>query len=320
MFVKKILAASALVLSLVSSMVLPASAATPTVDSSNGLKVSPVRTDVSVDPGKSTTVPITVQNVTQGTANLQVLINDFVSGDENGTPNILLNGKSAPAHGLKQYVAPIANITLASNEQREVKAVITIPANARPGGYFGVVRFAPANQANDKNVTLGASVGSLILVRVSGQAKEQLNLLNMDVQKNGKSSSFLTSSKGLSVVTRFQNTGDVQEEPFGKVQLKNRGGSLLGAYEINNTDPRGTVLPGGIRKFSVNLDKVGSFGKYTVQGNFGYGSNGQLLSASKTFYVIPPVLIGVAVIIILALIAAAFALKNRVSRKRVVRR
>jgi hypothetical protein len=109
-----------------------------------------------------------------------------------------------------------------------------------------------------------------------------------------------TSNKDLKASVRFRNAGNVQEQPFGKVQLK-KGDKVLGSFEVNASDPRGNVLPDSIRRFDISLKNVGSFGKYTLQGNFGYGSNGQLLSASTTFYVVPLALI-IVVVVLIALI------------------
>ena len=88
---------------------------------------------------------------------------------------------------------------------------------------------------------------------------------------------------------------------FGKVLLES-GNKVLASYEINNTNPRGNVLPNSIRKFTVNLNKVGAFGQFTLIGNFGYGTNGQLLSAKTTFYVIPYPIIGLIILIILIIL------------------
>jgi hypothetical protein len=73
-------------------------------------------------------------------------------------------------------------------------------------------------------------------------------------------------------------------------------------------------LPDSIRRFSVPLTGLGSFGKYTIEGNFGYGSKGQLLSATTTFYIIPLYIIIIAIIIILLILFAIFVLP-RIIRK-----
>jgi len=300
---------------------IPAFAATQT-GGGNGYKISPVRTDLTIDPGTQKTIDVYTQNVSSAVENLQVVINDFQAGtDESGTPALLLNGKQAPTHSLKQYVLPTSNFTLEPGAQQDVKITIAIPANAVPGGYYGAVRFAPASVDASKNVTLSASVASLVLVKVPGNIKEQVGIASFDARVDDHVRSIFTSSKNITAVVRFENKGDVQEEPFGKVILK-KGNKQLATYEVNNTDPRGNVLPGSIRKFSVKLTKVSSFGKYTLQGNFGYGSNGQLLSASTTFYVIPLWAIIVGIVVILLIIAAIVLLprKIRTYNRRVARK
>jgi hypothetical protein len=291
-------------------------AATATPQSTgNALKVSPVRNDLEIKPGASQTVDIYVQNMTSGSTKLRAIINDFVAGkDENGTPNIILDAdQAAPSHSLKQYVEAIGDFTLAPNEQKNIKVKVTIPATASAGGYFGAVRFAPSSSTSDQNVTLSASVGSLLLVKVPGDIKEDLSVASFDVRKDDKPGNFFTSGKGLKSIVRFQNKGDVQEAPFGKVILK-KGAKTLASYEINNVQPRGNVLPDSIRRFGIDLDKVSAFGKYKVEGNFGYGSKGQLLTASQTFYVVPiPVIVTafvVLILIVLAIFVAPRMVKN----------
>lgn len=308
--------------------VLPAAAATSETSiggSGNGLKVSPVTTDVTISPGQTKTVLVYAQNITSTPLTLQVLVNDFTaSGDESGTPSLLLNpGQYAPAHSLKRYVAPIGNITLKPGEQKGVSVVVTIPRDAPGGGYYGAVRFAPTSTNTNSTVTLSASVASLVLVRVPGNVKEDMQLLSLGVNQGngGASQAVFTSNKKLIATMRFQNVGDVQEQPFGKLLLK-QGSKVLATYEINDSTPPGNVLPGSVRRFTVNLDKVGTFGKYTVVGNFGYGSNGQLLSGQTTFYVIPIALIVTVVLAVLVVLSFVFILPRMIQayNKRIIRK
>lgn len=293
----------------------------------NGLKISPVRTELTIDPGTSQTITVNVQNVTSSSATFQAIVNDFVAGNnENGQPNLILDANQyAPSHSLKRYIAAIPDVTIPAGETKSVKVVITVPKDAAGGGYFGAVRFAPAgSDSSDKNVTLSASVGSLILVKVPGDIKDDLRLASFDVRGGANSntaSSFFTGNKSLYAVARFENKGNVQEQPFGKVLLK-KGSKVLQTIEINNTDPKGNVLPDSIRRFSVQLTSVGSFGKYTIEGNFGYGSGGQLLSATSTFYVVPLALL-IALVIVLALIICAVVFVPRAIKRynqRIIRR
>lgn len=310
------------VAALLFSSAVPAMAATSSSTSAtggNGLRISPVRTDLTINPGSSQTIDVYVTNLTSQSANLQGVVDDFTAGtDESGTPAILLNGEKAPSHSLKEYVSPIGNFTLAANATKDVKVTLTIPKGVAGGGYFGAVRFMPASINSSKNVNLAASVASLVIVTVPGPVNEQMSIASFDVrhmntQTNslGSPSVFFSSNKNLNGVVRFNNTGNLQEEPFGKMLLK-KGGTTIGTYEINNTTPRGNVLPGSIRRFTIPLTGLGNFGKYTLEGNFGYGSKGQLLSASTTFYIIPIAAIVIAVVVLLVIIGGAFAIRGYV--------
>lgn len=260
----------------------------------NGLRVTPVRTDLTIKPGTSQTVNVTVTNITTTPATLAAIVNDFTAnGDETGQPALLLDANQfAPKHSLKRFVKDIPGFTLQPGQQKTIPVTINIPANAAGGGYFGTVRFAPADSIDPgKNVTLAGSVGSLILVRVPGDVKSQLSIVSFDTRQNGGAKSLFFDNKGIEAVVRFQNQGNIQEQPFGKILLKDRSDKILAEYEINDVDPRGNVLPDTIRRFNTELDNIGNFGQYKLVGNFGYGSNGQLLSASTTFYVVPAILI-----------------------------
>lgn len=278
----------------------------------NGLKVSPVRSDLTINAGSTQALQVTVTNVTSSVSSYDILINDFTaSSDESGQPQILLDAtKYAPSHSLKRLVGSLPSVTLQPGQSKNVTVPITIPKGYAAGGYYGAIRFTPHTTENaaGKQVTLSASVGSLVLVTVPGDIHEQITVASMDareaVEANQVDSprTVFFDGKDINAVVRFQNSGDVQEQPFGKVTLKNWRGTVIGSYEINNTTPRGNVLPESIRKFSVPMKDVGGFGKYTMTGNFGYGNKGQLITASTTFYVIP------VLTIVLAVLAVAFVL------------
>jgi hypothetical protein len=309
---KKIAQFVSLALATLTMFVVATATAQTTSSAGNGLKISPVRSDLTIAPGTSQTVTVNVQNVTAASATFRAVVNDFIAGEgETGQPSLILDeGKFADSRSLKRYISDIPNVQIGAGETKQVKVEIDIPKDAAGGGYFGAVRFVPvSSDAADKNVTLSASVGSIMLVKVPGDIKSDLTIASFDVRSAADSnaaSSFYTNGDSLFGVVRFENKGNVQEQPFGKILLK-KGGTVLQTSEINNTDPKGNVLPDSIRRFSVPLEKVGGFGKYTIEGNFGYGADGKLLTATSTFYVIPvPLIAGVAVAVALLVAAVVF--------------
>lgn len=294
----------------------PVYAATMPTGQGNGLKIAPVRTDLTIEKGGSRQVSVYVENITAYPMKVVGVVNDFVaSNDETGEPRVILDpNQSAPGNSFKTLINKVPSITLQPNERKEVPLTLTVPKTATSGGYYGAIRFAPDDGSGNKNVSLTASVGTIFLITVPGQITEQLKVQSFDVTHDGNGSGIFNSGP-ISVVTRFQNSGNIHVEPFGKIDIKNFSGKVISEVEINNTDPRGSVLPNSIRKFVTSTDgkkdangkpipllSDAKFGRYTVEGSFGYGSNGDLILAKKTIYIIPYKFIAAAVLLIAFLI------------------
>lgn len=327
-----VLAAGILTL-LVASVAVPAlaqessgSSTTQNGSGGNSLRVAPVRSELAIDPGDTKKLTVYVQNLAPTPAQVRAVISDFeASKDESGEPLIILDDQYAKSHSLKRLtsVEP-SQLTLPANARMPVELTITVPKNARAGGYFGVVRFLPASDItqDESGVAVSTNVASVVLLKVTGDLQEKMTLESMDVRQNDKVSTFFTSNKDIKAVVRFNNQGNVQIAPFGKIQLKDRSGKVIDEQEVNNTDPRGNVLPESIRRFELDLKKVGSFGKYTLEGNFGYGSKGELLTSSVSFWVVPTALmIAGGSVVVVAILGIVFVPRMvRSYNRRVVRR
>lgn len=295
-------------------------AAPPATGQGNGLKISPVRTDLTIEKGGTRQVSLYLENITAFPITIHGVANDFVaSDDESGEPRIILDpNQSAPDHSFKTLVGALATTTIQPNERKEIKVTLTVPQSAASGGYYGAIRFLPGTDDNSKNVSLTASVGSIFLITVPGQLTEALKVASFDAVHNNDVGSLFNSGP-ISVQTRFQNYGNIHVSPFGKIYLKDYRGKVLESIEINDTDPRGTVLPNSIRKFMTPLKTTHFFGRYTIEGNFGYGENGDLIMAKKTFYIIPFKLIAT-VIFILAFLIFVLPRLIRLYNQSIIRR
>ena len=287
--------------------------------SANGFRISPVRNELTIEKGTSQTVSIMVENPSSLPIKAAALINDFQASDsEDGQPRILLDNTFAPNHSLKRLVSNIPDTDIAPGGRKEVKVTITIPTNAVAGGYYGAVRFVPAENKKSANIALTASVGSIFLVNVPGNIKEHLELVQFTAAVNGSGKKIITSGK-VSIITRLKNDGDTHEKPFGKIQVKNSKGVVVELAEINNTDPQANILPDSTRKFETTLTNKKWFGRYTVTASLGYNpSDGDLINAKTTFWYIPAWMVAVFSVLVLVLVFAAYMLyrKIRVRAKR----
>ena len=280
--------------------------------------------NLTANPGETIRTEISIRDVSSGKLRVNSEINDFVAAGEDGVPKILLNTEEESPYSLKNWISPLQSLLLNPKEIKKLPVVINVPANAAPGGYYGVIRFtATAPELNDTGVSLSASLGSLILVRVNGTAKEELSIESFTVntvpggkfdEKQNGTAKTLFEALPIQFVERIRNSGNIHESPAGQVIIRNMFGKKVAAQNVNM--PPRNILPGSVRKFSQPLDKsvVGNnrfFGLYTAELKLTYGPNKQTISKKVTFWVIPYTLIAIGII---GLVVLFFVLRNMMRR------
>ena len=286
----------------------PTAAAQEPANGNSTLKVAPLRSDLTMDPGETRTVKVTVTNPTASELTVRPVQNDFIAEDEKGNPAIILDeGEFAPKHSLKRFMTPIDNLVLPANGSISVDVELVVPANAQPGGYFGAVRFDPVDQSSGGQVNLNTSIASLILLRVSGDAPERLTLSDFEIQQKGRISTWYMDDKDLSMLVRFENSGMVQLRPVAKLSIL-RGDEVVYDEDFNNKEQKEMILPDSARRWDVALSEVGGFGKYTAVATFTYGSKNQIIEVESSFWIIPRAVIVGGIVGILTLIAAIVGL------------
>lgn len=259
--------------------------------SGQGLEISPPLVELKTDPGKTITTTIRVRNVTQDTLVTKSEINDFVANGEDGQPKLLLNADEERPYSIKSWIVSIPAVTLKKGEQKPIKVTLRVPDNASPGGHFGVVRFTGTPpELEDTGVSLSASVGTLMLVNVSGNTTESAEVSELFTSQNGKRRSLFEYGP-ITITERIKNTGNVFFKPSGSVRVSNIFGREVETFSINENG--GNVLPGSTRKFEQELGNKLLFGRYTVQADIVYGEKNTILTESTSFWVIPYKLIAI---------------------------
>lgn len=277
-------------------------------NSTNTIKISPVRTDIEIPAGQTKSVEVMVTNLTSEAIVVHPIENDFVAGDERGTPSIILDeNQYAQTHSLKRFMVPLTNVTIPANDSKKVNVVITVPADAQAGGYFGALRFAPVSLSSGGQVNLSASVASLILMTVPGPTIEKLELNDFKILQDSKSGSFFNTSDNIVATVRFSNKGNVQIGPFGKVTVQS-GGKVVYDTDFNVSNPRDMVLPDSARRWDIPLKDLGTFGHFTVTGVFTYGKDNQTFEVKQSFWIVPIWMIITAIAVVVGLIGLAIFL------------
>ncbi len=282
-----------------------------TTSTANTIKVSPVRTDISIEPGQTDTVDITVSNPTDSDVRVSPIQNDFIAGDEDGTPALILDeNEFAPSHSLKRFMQPVDDITIEANGSTTVELTIRVPADAEAGGYFGALRFAPSSPDDGGQVNLSPSVASLVLLTVPGDIEENLNLTNLDVALDGDVRNFFVNTDNMEAEVRFTNDSQVQLAPFGKLSVL-KGDEIVHDVDFNIGEQPDVVLPDSARRWTVPIDNTDAFGRYTLSATFTYGSENKTVEMTKTFWVIPVWVMAVGGLAVLAVIVLIVWLVRR---------
>jgi len=265
-------------------------------DPGSGFKLSPAKLEFEIEPGESETAIIQVTNVTTGTQSVVPIINDFVQDEgESGIPRLITDESLESPYSVKPFIYPMRGFTIAPSETYKLEVTFSIPENTPPGSYFGAVRMASnvgQEGIEEGNIGLSGSVGTIFLINVPGQVVEKLTLVeigaNNFTDENEIQKGTFFSSTPSNIFLRIQNEGNVFTEPFGSITIKDWSGNIVQSAEINNSDPRGTILPETIRRFDNPIDSLGNFGRYTVSAFISYGDDGSsIISAEMTFWVIP---------------------------------
>jgi hypothetical protein len=291
--------------------VLPASAATTPATpapAGQGLEISPPLINKSVDPGAAATFDIRLRNVTTQTLATTGTVDDFVAQNETGQPKLLIGDSGQPSpYTFKSWVASIPGMTLAPQEQKTVTVTLNVPKDASPGGHYGVIRFtAQPVSGSGSNVSLSASIGTLVLLNVSGKVVTKASIAELYAMQNGKKANFF--EKGPLVIgVRIKNEGNVHFQPSGTVRVTNMLSRETAVLSVNPLG--GNVLPQSVRKFEMLLNKKNLFGHYNAQATIQY--SGQTINQTIGFWVIPYKLIAIILgILILLVVGLRFAIKR----------
>jgi hypothetical protein len=290
------------------------SASTSSGSPGQGLEISPPVIELSANPGQTVTTKISLRDVTHGELIAKGQTDDFGAGtNEDGQPQLLLNETGATRYSLKYWIEPVPDMDLQPQQLVVTTVIINVPANAEPGGHYGVVRFTalPPN-LQGTGVALSASVGTLILLRVNGPVTDKLSLVEFSNGHQTKDGSWINQwffeTGPVGFLVRLRNEGTVHEQPSGRITVKNAWGHQIATMTVNANG--GNVLPDSIRRFTEQLSNKKLFGYYKATVALTYAGS-KHLSGTLSFWVIPwKLLLAVLVLLIVLFFAFRWGLRR----------
>lgn len=288
------------------------------VGSVSALTISPVKVEVTGDPGQTLRGEIEVLNEQIETKTYFSSFENFEPSGDTGSPKFI-----GSKDGLATWLQTQPTVSVANGETVKIPYTITIPANAEPGGYFAAIFLGeqdPGTQSAGE-VSIGGKIGVLILLRVSGDIEEQAGISEFSISDSGKFQTTLP----ITFAYRFANSGGDRVVPLGDILVKNTFGGITATLPANTNE--GSVLPNSARKFQVMWNDVSGatstldnffsiaksqfndfhFGIYKAELSVVYGATNQTATDSFRFLFIPWQLLTIAFV---GLVMVLFALRR----------
>ena len=277
-----------------------------------GIQVSSPVYNFGIDPGGSAQEIVKVRNVGSQTQTFYPEVFDFKSLNETGTPQFILAKESENyTYSLASWIKiSTEGITLKPNQSAALNFIINVPKSAEPGGrYAGILFGTSPPQTSGTQIAISNKVGALLLVRVSGDAKELATLKEFSASKN------FYEYPPVDFVVRVENKGNVHVAPKGNIEIKDIFGRKVAVLPVN--EKNGNVLPESIRRFDKDTDaltwKPGGFtiGRFSANLLLTYGNSGKQLSSSLSLWIIPwKILIVLLLAIIILILLIIFGIKR----------
>ncbi len=300
--------------------------------SAHALTISPAKIEIVGDPGSVLSGEIEIFNEQDESKIFYTSYENFEPRGDSGAPYFV----GAP-DGLATWIQTQPEVTIAPGERLVVPYTITVPADARAGGYFAAIFFGnqPPSSATGGEVTIGGKIGALVLLRVSGDIEEKGGLLGF-MAKDGKR---FFSATPVDFEYSLNNLGGDRIVPQGELKIKNSFW-LTSATLIANKH-EGSVLPNSSRKFEVTWTdededtakkkktaevatenphffqmagrqlKDFHFGVYTAKLDVAWGETNQTDKDSYVFFIIPWQLLTMVLVILFIL---GFAMRKFIRR------
>ncbi len=256
---------------------------------------------MQVSPGETLSRNVQVRNNSDKAITIRTDIQDFIV--EDGETPIPIDPNEAVSNkwSLADWVVLTPQVqTIQPQEIGQVNVIITVPADALPGGHYAMVTHQPSSgSVANQGSSINQKVGTLLYLVVEGAINESAVINDF---------SFQEFSEYGPVPYQFTaiNQSDVHINPHIKLEVKNMMGQVVETIVPESKN----IFPGNLRQFSGTWDRVWGFGLYTAEITMSYGSTGQVATAATSFWIIPVKLILAIAVLILVAIASFISLRR----------
>lgn len=237
---------------------------------------------LKINPGEKTQIEVRARNSSDSPVTIKSSAIDFIVGEDGVTP-VPLEGKDADNNrwSLASWLTIVpTQQTLQPNESGVISVVIDVPKDALPGGHYAMVVHQPSTGGLDEQSGSGAGinqrVGTLLYAIVDGPIQESAFVRNFTFPKW---SEFGPVPYSYTV----ENGSDVHIRPQTNIEIYNLFGHKVDSLQQGPKN----VFPYESRSFEGQWDRIWGFGPYTAKLVMSYGSQGAVVIARTSFWLLP---------------------------------
>ncbi len=217
--------------------------------------VTPTSSEYKVDPGGQTKGTIQVLNQANTPFSYKVYVTPYsVTGEDYDPSFSPTSGATNVADWIK---LSSATGSLRAYSGSPIEYTINVPANAKPGSYYGVIFAETESKVEGSGVATLKRVGTVLYIRVNGPVVEAGALASWQVPWLQK--------PDLTQILRLANTGSVYYNAEVHTEVRDVFGGKKFSYEQKRK-----VLPEKIRRITITWPDTPPFGLFVVSGKVGF--------------------------------------------------
>lgn len=280
-----------------------------------------------INPGETLETSLEIYNPNSTPLTTESFLRDFYLAEDGQTPIPIEDGSQSAWQLSSWTTLSPANNVIAPKSSTQIKVKISAPADAKPGGRYGMILTQPvinAQTPDGSGAQINTRVGVLLYVVVNGELSSRATLSNLSIKP-------LNSQPLLPLKFNIHNHSSFHLRPKMQLEISNLWGKVIHTQEIEKQN----IFPDTKREFSEQIKLPAySWGifKAKLSGNYGlpHRDNSDLhqLSAKTTFAVFPLLMIEIVtgVIVVAAIVIFiskkhfAHQLKNERERARALNR
>ncbi len=276
------------------------------------LKVDPAMVSVSLNPGESRTVSVTLMNDEKTPVTIQPRMFAATAGS---------NEKGFPAYTpatredtLAQWITigDSRDIIVKADEEKKVDLMISLPQDAAPGGHYAAIGWGVlSDSVTGGQVSIRGQIMTNIALDIPGAVFEKGDIENFSTKDKRTTYDRLPIDFSI----RISNAGNRHFKPTGNVLIADMFGRAVATLPVNDGIGGGNVLPQSTREFTVTWKEGFAFGKYSATANLALGTAGSV-STTSGLWVLPATLLalwgfGALIIIVMIVLAVRSMMKKK---------